>query len=297
MDENRRPGRFFLLGSASPHLVKGVSESLAGRARYLELPPVNIAEALENQIDLNTLWVRGGFPASLSSRNDETSFRWRHELITSFVQHDLPQLFGSTLSATTTRNFWQMLAHQHGSLFNAHALALSLGVSGPTVKRYLNFLDGAYLVRVLEPWFVNISKRLVKSPKVFVRDSGLLHALLSLETYTDLLGHPVAGFSWEGFVLEQIIHRIPENIRAFFYRTHQGAEADVVLVKGIKPVAAIEIKLTNAPVISKGFYQSLEDLKIKNAYIITPSSDTYQQGGITVTNLVEFVTKLLPSVR
>jgi predicted AAA+ superfamily ATPase len=174
------------------------------------------------------------------------------------------------------KRFENVIWHRYLGNYCAQLLvANSLGVSGPTVKRYLHFLEGAFLVKVLEPWFVNTTKRLVKSPKVYVRDPGLLHAMLGIQNNQTLLGHPVAGTSWEGFVVEQIIQVLPENIRPFFYRTHQGAEADVVLVKGIEPVAAIEIKLTNSPTISKGFHQTLEDLKLRKGYVITPGSDTY----------------------
>ncbi len=296
IDEYRQPGRFLLLGSATPQLVRGVSESLAGRIQYLELPPITISEAQRNDIDLTALWLRGGFPLSLTAKTLSLSFTWRQQLIRSFVEKDLRLLFDVEISVTTVRNFWQMLSHQQGGIWNAHLFANSLGISGPTVKRYLQFLEGAFLVRILEPWFINTSKRLVKSPKVYVRDSGLLHAMLNIQNYQALLGHPVAGTSWEGFVIEQIIHALPENIRPFFYRTHHGAEADIILVDGIEPVAAIEIKLSNAPVISKGFYQTLDDLKLKKGFVITPGADNYKLQQIEVSSLVHFIDKLLPSI-
>lgn len=296
IDEYRKPSRFLLLGSASPQLVKGVSESLAGRIKYMELPGVTLSEAGDAEIDVNTLWLKGGFPASLTARTISLSLTWRQELIRSFVERDLRLLFGTDISVTTVRNFWHMLSHQQGGIWNAHVFANSLGVSGPTVKRYLHFLEGAFLVRILEPWFVNTSKRLVKSPKVYVRDTGLLHAMLGVQNHQDLLGHPVAGNSWEGFVVEQIIQSLPENTRPFFYRTHQGAEADLVLVKGIIPVAALEIKLTNAPVVSKGFYQSCEDLNLKKGYVITPGSDTYTIQNMEVGSLSRFISKVLPQL-
>lgn len=296
IDEHRLAGRFLLLGSASPPLVKGVSESLAGRIRYLELPSINILEAEKNKIEMNMLWVRGGFPTSLTARTSILSVTWRKQLIRSFVERDLTLLFGIAISQSTVQNFWQMIAHQQGSIFNSQSFATSLGVSGPTVKRYLEFLEGAFLVRILEPWFVNTSKRLVRSPKVYVRDTGLLHAMLYLEDKNAILGHPVAGFSWEGFVIEQIIQNMPDTLRPFFYRTHHGAEADLVLVKGITPMAAIEIKLTNAPVISKGFYQSIEDLKLGQGFVITPGSETYSQKQVQVMNVMGFVKNILPKL-
>ncbi|MFO0268641.1 MAG: DUF4143 domain-containing protein [Cyclobacteriaceae bacterium] len=169
-------------------------------------------------------------------------------------------------------------------------------LKGPTIKRYLQFMGGAFLVRLLEPWFVNTNKRLVKSPKVYVRDSGLLHAMLGLSTYTDLLGHPVAGGSWEGFVIEQITAVMPPSLRAFYYRTHHGAEADLVLVNGLKPVTAIEIKLNNAPVISKGFYQTLHDLGIRKGYVITPAADRYPVQNVEVMSLPVFIEHILPKL-
>lgn len=295
IDEHRKPSRFLLLGSASPDLVKGVSESLAGRIQYIELPSITIMEAAKNKITANTLWIRGGFPSSLTAGSLPKSLLWRQQLIRSFVERDLTLLFGSEISVSNVRNFWQMLAHQQGGIWNGQKISNSLGVSGPTVKRYLHFLKGAFLVRSLEPWFVNTSKRLVKSPKIYVRDTGLLHALLNIHDYPSLLGHPVAGASWEGFVIEQIIQGLPEGIRPFFYRTHHGAEADLVLVKGIQPVAAIEIKLNNTPVVSKGFYQTLEDLGLKKGYVITPDSDSYSIGLAEVFGLKTFLEKILTS--
>jgi hypothetical protein len=296
IDEYRKPGRFLLLGSASPHLVKGVSESLAGRIQYTELPPVNILEAESHKIEINTLWLRGGFPASLTPRTIAQSMEWRKQLVRSFVERDLAALFGTGITAGTVGNFWQMLSHQQGGIWNAHMFANSLGVTGPTAKRYLQFLHGAFLVRILEPWFVNATKRLVKSPKVFVRDTGLLHAMMNINSYAVLMGHPVAGASWEGFVIEQIIQLLPGKLRPFFYRTHHGAEADLMLVEGIKPVAAIEIKLTNAPVISKGFYQAIDDLKLKQGFVVTPGSESYPQKQMRVCSLKEFVKKFLPEL-
>lgn len=297
IDEYRKPGRFLLLGSASPELVRGVSESLAGRILYIELPSVTLIEANSSAIAQSTLWLRGGFPLSLLARTLNDSLIWRQQLIRSFVERDFTLLFGTEISVPTVRNFWQMLAHQQGGVWNASKFAQSLGVTAPTVKRYLQFLSGAFLLRVVEPWYVNANKRIVKSPKVYVRDSGLLHALLNIGTQNNLLGHPVAGGSWEGFVIEQIITGLNESVRYYFYRTHHGAEADLVLVKGIRAIAAIEIKLTNAPVISKGFYQSLEDLGLKKGYVITPGSDRYPVNNIEVCSLNEFVVKVLPALK
>jgi len=296
IDEHRKPGRFLLLGSASPQLVRHVSESLAGRVTYLELTSITLSEAGRSRHDLQTLWLRGGFPLALTTRSDTNSLEWRQQLIRSFVERDLTLLFGVELSRVTIQNFWQMISHNQGGIWNAQTYANSLGVTGPTIKRYLQFMSGAFLVRLLEPWFVNTNKRLVKSPKVYVRDSGLLHAMLGLSTYTDLLGHPVAGGSWEGFVIEQITAVMPPSLRAFYYRTHHGAEADLVLVNGLKPVTAIEIKLNNAPVISKGFYQTLHDLGIRKGYVITPAADRYPVQNVEVMSLPVFIEYILPKL-
>jgi predicted AAA+ superfamily ATPase len=294
IDEYRHPGRFLLLGSASPMLIRHVSESLAGRVKYLELTSITLQEA--KHFDLNTLWVRGGFPLALTAASDAASFEWRREFIRSLTERDLAVLFGADLSIATMQNFWQMLAHNQSAVWNAQMYANSLGVTAPTVKRYLQFLTGAFLTRALEPWFVNTNKRLVRSPKVYVRDSGLHHAMLGLTTYADVLGHPVAGGSWEGFVIEQIAAVAPDPLRLFFYRTHHGAEADLVLVKGITPVAAVEIKLNNAPVISRGFYQTLDDLKLKKGYVITPASDRYPIQNTEVLRLADFIQQVLPGL-
>ena len=289
IDENRMAGRFILLGSASPLLVKGVSESLAGRISYTELTPVGLTELPEN-ISSIVHWFRGGFPEALLAENSEDSIEWLDDFIKSYVERDLATLFGVTLSAVTLRNFWSMLAHSNGNLLNNEVFARSLGVSAPTVAKYLDFLEGGYMVRRLQPWFVNAKKRLVKSPKTYIRDTGILHRLLNIPSFDSLLGHPVAGSSWEGYVIEQIYQCKPNYTALFFYRTQAGAECDLVLVQGIIPVACIEIKLSNAPVVSKGFLNCVEDLQPKYKFIITPQSETYPSGGgVTVTSLKAFL--------
>lgn len=294
IDNLRTPERFLLLGSASPSLVKGVSETLTGRIAYLELTPFNLIEAYSNSIAQETLWLRGGFPLSLLAEKNSISMNWRRAFLRSYIHSELAQIFHVELTPVIIQNFWQMLAHYHGGIWNANTFAISLGVTAPTVRRYLDYMEGAFLVRRLNPWFLNAKKRLVKSPKVFLRDSGILHILLNVDELNDLFGHPGAGASWEGFVIEQIAALLPENIRPFFYRTHQGAEADLLLVKGIKPIAAIEIKLSNSPVISKGFYECIRDLKTGYNFVITPNSDTYiTKGNIKVCSLVSFIKKYL----
>jgi predicted AAA+ superfamily ATPase len=275
IDALRKPERFLLLGSASPVLVKGVSETLAGRVAYLELTPFNLLEVTPKPVSQEIFWLRGGFPPSLLAEEIVISVNWRRSFLKSYIQTELSQLFHVDLTPVIIQNFWQMLAHFNGGIWNANTFAGSLGVTAPTVRRYLDYMEGAFLVRRLNPWFVNAKKRLVKSPKVYLRDSGILHALLNIDETNELYGHPGAGASWEGFVTEQIISMLPENIRPFYYRTHQGAEADLVFVKGIKPIASVEIKLTNAPAVSKGFFESIKDLKTKMNFVITPGSDSY----------------------
>lgn len=297
IDEYRKPGRFILLGSASPALVKGVSESLAGRITYLELDPVNLLELPVN-IARAKHWFRGGFPAALTAKSDRDAFAWINDLITSYVERDLNVLFGINLSPATIRNFWRMLAHANSNVWNAEIFARSLGVTAPTVLRYLDFLEGGFMVKRLQPWYVNAKKRLVKSPKVYIRDNGILHRMLNIYSADDLMGHPGVGASWESYVVEQVYQLKPAETDMFYYRTQAGAECDIVLVKGIKPIACAEIKLTNAPVISKGFYTSVEDLKPLKKFIITPSSDDYPaKDGVIVTSLFRFLSKHLPLLK
>jgi len=297
IDNHRKPGRFLLLGSASPSLVKGVSETLAGRIAYVELAPFSVVEIVPRTADQQKLWMRGGFPPSLLAEKENASMNWRRSFVKSYVQRELSDLFHVELTSVTIQNFWQMLSHYHGGIWNAHVFAGSLGVTAPTVRRFLDYMEGAFLVRRLPPWFVNAKKRLVKSPKVYLRDSGILHALLNIDETNELYGHHVVGASWEGFVIEQIISLLPESMQPFYYRTHSGAEADLVIVKGVKPLTAIEIKLSNAPVISKGFHECIKDLKTKNNFVITPSSDDYTtKENIQVCSLLSFVKKYLSKI-
>lgn len=297
IDARRTAGRFVLLGSASPLLVKGVSESLAGRISYTELTPIGLTE-LPADINYQDHWFRGGFPEALLATNSEDSREWMDDFIRSYFERDLNILFGVSLSSVILRNFWRMLAHSNGNLLNFEVFARSLGVSAPTVVKYLDFLEGGYMARRLQPWFVNAKKRLVKSPKTYIRDTGILHRLLNISSLDDLFGHPVAGSSWEGYVIEQIYQCKPNHIDLFFYRTQAGAECDLVLIEGITPVACIEIKLSNAPVVSKGFLSCVQDLEPKYKFIITPQSDTYPTtGGVTVVNLKDFLQNSLPNMK
>ncbi len=270
IDQNRRPGRFILTGSASPLLVKGVSESLAGRIAFAEMAPINLLEALDHGISMKKHWYRGGFPTALTSETDGLFMLWAENFIRAYIERDLSLLFGVNLSEVLIRNFWYMLAANNGSIWTAENYARALGVTSNTIRRYLEFMEGAFMVRQLPAWYVNVEKRVTKSPKVYVRDSGLLHQLNRIRSADELPLNLMVGASWEGYVIEQIYQLKPKHLDLYYYRTHQGAECDLILVDGIKPVAAVEIKYSNSPSLSKGFYNVLEDLKIDRAYVIVP---------------------------
>ena len=274
IDAARRPGRFLLLGSASGKLLRQTSESLAGRVAYVELTPLRADELALDQSGLQTLWLRGGFPLSYIAADDSTSYLWRESFIATFLQRDLPQL-GVGVASETLHRFWRMLAHVHGQLFNASQLGAALGgVAHTTVGRYLDLLVDTMLVRRLEPHFVNVGKRLVKSPKIYLRDSGLLHSLLGIRSVDDLQGSPIAGASWEGFVIEQIAGLAPEGSSLSFYRTAAGAELDLVLEQGRRKVG-FEIKFSAAPAPTKGFWTALDDLSLEHTYVVAPVQESY----------------------
>ena len=275
IDADRRAGRFLLLGSASGDLLRQSGESLAGRVSYVELTPLLAAELpVAALTDLQRLWLRGGFPLSYLAADDEASYAWRQDFIRTFLQRDLPGL-GVRVPAETVRRFWQMLAHLQGQLSNASQLGVSLGgASHSTAGRYLDVLVDTMMVRRLEPHLVNIGKRLVKSPKVYVRDSGVLHALLGIATVQDLQGHPVAGASWEGLVVEQVAAALPPDARIGFYRTAAGTELDLVIEQGRRKVG-VEIKFSSAPKPTKGFWQALQDLQVDRAFVVAPVTRRY----------------------
>ncbi|TQM90319.1 ATP-binding protein [Roseinatronobacter monicus] len=260
-----RAGQFLLLGSASNVLLQQSAESLAGRVRYIEMPPLQLTEVGADQ--LNALWLRGGFPDSFMASSDQTSMDWRLDFLRTYLERDIPAL-GPRIPAATLRRFWTMLAHVQGGLLNAAALAEGLGVSGQTIGRYLDLLVDLMLVRRLQPWHENVGKRLVKSPKVYVRDSGVVHALLSIGTIEGLLGHPVVGGSWEGFCIEALLAAAPTGTEPFFYRTSAGAELDLVLRLPGGDIWAVEIKRTTAPKVSRGFHTGAEDIKADQKLLI-----------------------------
>jgi len=276
IDDNRRPGRFLLLGSASPQLLKQASESLAGRISFHELSPFDVSEVQPTFAELPLFWSRGGYPMSWLAKTDEASAAWRESFIVTHLERDIPA-FGIRVPGTTLRRFWQMLAHLHGQMWNASRLASGFGVSAPTVQHYLDILEATYMVRRLPPLHANLSKRLVKAPKIYLRDSGLLHALLGLRNLEDLAGHPVVGASWEGWVLEQIAQLLPSPWQLSFYRTAAGAEIDVVAERGNKKIG-FEIKFSSAPTLSRGFWSAVDDLGLDKVYVIAPLETGYPLG-------------------
>ena len=267
-----RAGRFLLLGSASMDLLRQSSETLAGRIAYLELNPFDPLEIEAS--DQDKLWVRGGFPDSFLATDDDKSLTWRQNFIRTYLERDVPQL-GPRIPAETLRRFWVMLAHTQGGLLNAASLARGLGVDGKTVANYLDLMVDLLLVRRLMPWHKNIGKRLVKSPKVYVRDSGITHALLGLRDKEVLLGHPVVGHSWEGFVIENILSVAPQQTEASFYRASGGAEIDLVLALPGRRPWAIEIKRTLEPKLERGFHHACADVNPEARFIIYPGEERF----------------------
>ncbi len=271
----KRTGRFLLLGSASMDLLKQSGESLAGRITYLELAPFNALEIEE--AELNRLWLRGGFPPSFLAGKDTASFQWRQDFIRTYLERDIPQ-FGPRVPAETLRRFWTMLAHDQSTLLNAATLARGLGIDGKTVARYFDLLVDLLLVRRLPAWHRNVGKRLVRSPKIMVRDTGLVHALLGISGREQLLGHPVVGPSWESFVMETLITNAPQGTDASFYRTSAGAEIDLVLTMPGGEIWAVEIKRSAVPSVEKGFYFACADLKPKRRYVVYPGQERFSVG-------------------
>ncbi len=296
IDEGRRIGkgigRFLILGSASIDLLRQSSETLAGRIEYIDLNPLDISELLNTDNTMNTLWLRGGFPNSFLSKNDEDSFIFRLNFIKTYLERDIPQ-FGPRIAAETLERFWIMLAHNQGGMLNASNLAAGLSVSAPTITKYIDLLTDLLLTRRLEPFHQNIGKRLVKSPKVYIRDSGLVHALLGIGNRNDLAGHPVIGTSFEGFVIENILSVIPARTHASFYRTIAGAEIDLLLDLPQKGLWAIEIKLGLAARPTKGFYNAIEDLKPDKAFVVYSGNERYPVSqGVEAIGLHEFISIL-----
>lgn len=274
LDGSGRAGQLLLLGSVSPELLQQSAETLAGRISYLELTPFLLGEVgAPTAANLRRLWARGGFPRSFLAEDEAASREWREAFVQTFLERDLPQM-GVNIPAGVARRFWQMCAHVHGELWNGSKIAAALGVTHPTSRSYLDRLAATYMVRVLPPWSANLRKRLVKTPKIYVRDSGLLHSLLRIGSHEELLGHPVAGASWEGFVIEQVSGVLPTGWEMSFYRTAAGAECDLVLEKGRRRVA-IECKASLAPQVTRGYWESLADLKPERAWVAAPVNEGF----------------------
>lgn len=295
IDRNRIPGRFVLLGSASPDLLKNSSETLAGRISYLELHPL-LLEEVRAEISYREHWLRGGFPDVLQAASNSSAFRKMADFISTYLERDLP-LLGIPANPRDMRLLVNMLVSVHGSLLNMSQLANSLKMSVPTVQNYLGYLENAFLIRRLQPWFVNISKRLVKTPKLYIRDSGMLHSLAGITDPEELAGNILLGNSWEGYVIQQAIAGLPYNVQPYFYRTQDGAELDLVLVKGSSVKAAVEIKYTNSPVLSRGNTLAQEDLGSPPLLVVTPSAEDYNmRENVTVCSigtLAEHLKRLL----
>ena len=287
-----RAGHFLLLGSAALDLMQQASETLAGRVEYAELAPFDLMDLPAPVRDVNRLWVRGGFPESVLAASDASSLRWRHAFIRSYLERDVP-MFAPRLPSETIGRLWTMLAHAQGTLLNQSRLASSLAVSTPTIGRYIDLLIDLLLVCRLRPWSGNVGKRLVRTPKVYLRDSGLVHALLDLEHWEAVLGHPVAGPSWEGFVIDNLIAVAGDRRSAYFYRTENGAEVDLLFERAGAVEMAIEIKRSTAPAISKGFHLACDTLRPQARYVVHGGDDTWPlEQGVTAVALPELMRRL-----
>jgi uncharacterized protein len=291
IDENDRNGQFLILGSASRDLIKQSSESLAGRIAYHELTPFTLNEIFTGKKILNENLFKylmlGGFPRSFLASGEKASFNWRQNFIRTFLERDIPAL-DINIPTQTLERLWKMLAHLHGQIFNSSQIGSSLGVSHTTARKYIDLLSETFVIRLLKPFETNLGKRLVKSPKVYIRDSGILHTLLDIGSTDNLFGHPIYGASWEGMVIENIIACFPDW-QPYFYRTADGAEVDLLLLKGIKKIA-IECKASTAPTVSKGFWSAVESLKPDYTFIIAPVEESYPfKNGVMVMSLIGFI--------
>ena len=286
--KGKRTGRFLILGSASIDLLRQSGESLAGRIEYVDMQPLDITETGTAANAMNRLWIRGGFPDSYLAKSDRDSFRLRKNFIRAYLERDIAQ-FGPRIPAETLERLWKMLSHGQGSLLNASSLASALSLSAPTVTKYIDLLVDLLLVRRLRPFHANVGKRLVKSPKVYVRDSGLVHALLDIQNHNQLLGHPVAGTSWEGFVIENLLSVVADRSLASFYRTSAGAEVDLVLeFPGISEIWVIEIKRALSARPKKGFYQACNDIQPHKCFVVYAGDDRYPVSeGVEAIGVVE----------
>ena len=294
VDQTHNPGQFLLLGSASPELIRHSSESLAGRIAYHQLHPFDLTE-VPVTVTQYDLWFKGGFPEMLFARNNGLAHRWMENFINTYLNRDLLQL-GLNASPKLIRNLWTMMAHLNGQLLNSTSIANSIGVTTPTIIRYIDFLEEAFLLKSLHPFSWNMKKRLVKSPKVYLSDTGILHHLLNVNNFDDLSGNPIVGSSWESFVINQIASVKNNQISLFFYRTHHRAEVDLVFTRGLKVIATAEIKYSNSPQLTRGNFLAFEDIKAPVNFVITPSSDDFLlKEKLRVCSLNTFIFNYLPS--
>jgi len=292
VDKHRVNARFIILGSASPDLIRDSSESLAGRIAYEELHPFLLNE-IDQQNDLDHHWLSGGFPDAFLAPSESLRRKWFANFILTYLERDLP-LLGLNVAGNTLRRLWTMIAHIHGNVLNMNSLGRSLEISSTTIKKYLDFLENAFLIRQLYPYAINVKKRLVKSPKIYIRDSGILHHLLAIPGFDALESNPVLGHSWEGYAIEQISGNLDDDMECFFYRTHEGAECDLVLTKGGQAMASIEIKYTSSPKINRGLTQAFRDINAASNFIITPRTDDYLiHETVRVCSLSTFLDKYL----
>jgi predicted AAA+ superfamily ATPase len=293
IDQKRVPGRFLLLGSAAPELLRNSSESLAGRIAYHELTPFLLNEVYPNYNTMD-LWFRGGFPDPFL--HADYWAEWMNNFIKTYFERDLPNL-GFPADSITGERLWTMLAHYHGNIINYAEIGKSLELSIHTIKKYIGFLEHAFLVRLISPYHTNAKKRLVKSPKVYIRDSGIMHYLAGIDSLVQLVGHPKKGASWEGFVIEQIIPLLPNNRNVYFYRTHDGAELDLVITRGDQPLAGIEIKFGSGPTTSRGNTEAAQFLKTPYNFILIKDEEDYLiSNGFRVCGLNTFLKKYLPII-
>ena len=294
----RRAGRFLILGSASVELLKQAGESLAGRIEFVSLDPFDVLDVAADDATMTSLWVRGGFPDSYLAKTDRNSLAWRRNFVRTYLERDLSEFVETRLPAETLGRLWTMLAHSQGTPLNIATLARSLAISAPAVLRYVDALAGLFLVRRLPPFVANVRKRLVKSPKVYVRDSGLLHALLDIGSFESLAGHPVAGLSWEGFVIDNLLAAAPRGTRASFYRTAAGAEIDLVLeLPGRQRPWAVEVKSGLTPRLGRGFHNAIGDLSPERTFVVCQGHERFAMAESTEVIGLPEMAELLANAR
>lgn len=294
---DRRCGnsKYLLWGSANPNLVFYSTESLAGRLIFTELTPLNFLEAQKN-VNIKNHWFGGDFPRALLAKNITLRIKWLNSFITTYVERDF-RFIGLNAQPATLRRLWTMIAGVQGSILNMNSLANSMVLSAPTILKYLDFLEGAFIIHRLQPFYINIKKRLVKSPKLYIRDSGVLHRLLNIPSYSDLIGNLISGGSWEGYVVEQIYQLTKNNFGLYYYRTQTGVEIDLVLARGLTPIAAVEIKFSVGPSLTKGNYTAIDDVGAKQNFVIGFDVEDYPiRKDIRVCSLNRFLKHYLPKL-